>query len=167
MAGEGVGWACASTPGVGTIGLGNIGSEFVRLVRTFGRADSRLRPLRNRRRGGARVELVSLETLLRDSDFVIVNCLLNKETRHLLGARELALMKPTAYLVNCARGGIVDPAALYEALATGRIAGAALDVFELSRPTQPIHCSSSPCHRRPPCHCLDRGNRAGQRHRRL
>jgi phosphoglycerate dehydrogenase-like enzyme len=76
------------------------------------------------------VELVDLATLLRQADFVVINCLLNRETRHLLGARELGLMKPTAFLVNCARGGIIEPHALHAALAERRIAGAALDVFD-------------------------------------
>jgi phosphoglycerate dehydrogenase-like enzyme len=120
---------------VGTIGLGNIGSEFVRLVRPFGpRRILACDPYVTAAAEALGVKLVSLETLMRDSDFVIVNCLLNKDTHHLLGARELALMKPTAYLINCARGGIVEPGALYETLATGRIAGAALDVFEPEPP---------------------------------
>jgi phosphoglycerate dehydrogenase-like enzyme len=67
--------------------------------------------------------------MLRESDFVTVNCPLNAATRGMLGARELALMKPSAYLINCARGAIVDEAALVDALTRGRIAGAGLDVF--------------------------------------
>ena len=67
---------------------------------------------------------------MRESDFVVVACLLNEETRGLVGARELALMKPTAYFINVARGPIVDEKALYETLAARRIAGAGLDVFE-------------------------------------
>jgi phosphoglycerate dehydrogenase-like enzyme len=61
---------------------------------------------------------------------VVVTCLLNEETRGLVGAREIALMKPGAFLVNVARGPVVDEKALYQALAAGRIAGAGLDVFE-------------------------------------
>jgi len=134
--GEGVGLGvCIRDRIVGTIGLGNIGSAFVQLVRTFGpRRILACDPYVTTAPEALGVELVSLETLMRDADFVIVNCLLNKETHHLLGARELGLMKPTAYLVNCARGGIVEPGALYETLATGRIAGAALDVFEPEPP---------------------------------
>jgi len=72
---------------------------------------------------------VSLDELLSQADFVSLHCPLNQHTKNLISARELALMKPTAYLLNTARGGIVDEAALFEALATNRIAGAALDCF--------------------------------------
>lgn len=135
--GENVGLGvCIHNQVVGTIGLGNIGSEFVRLVRPFG--PSQILAHDPYAAAGAAqalgVELVSLETLMQESDFVVVNCLLNKQTYHLLGARELGWMKPTAHLVNCARGGIVDPGALYETLAAKRIAGAALDVFEPEPP---------------------------------
>ena len=80
------------------------------------------------------VELCSLEELVKRSDFVVVACLLNKETRHLLNPARLALMKPTAYLINVARGPIVDEEALIAALRDERIAGAGLDVFEQEPP---------------------------------
>jgi phosphoglycerate dehydrogenase-like enzyme len=73
---------------------------------------------------------VALAELMAQSDFVVVTCLLNEETRGLVGARELALMKPSAYLINVARGPVVDEKALYQALAAQGIAGAGLDVFE-------------------------------------
>jgi D-3-phosphoglycerate dehydrogenase len=135
--GEGVGLGvCIHNRVVGTVGMGNIGSEFLRLVRPFG--PRRILVHDPYATAGAAetlgAELVSLETLMRESDFVVVNCLLNKATYHLLGARELGWMKPTAHLVNCARGGIVDPSALYETLAARKIAGAALDVFEPEPP---------------------------------
>ena len=76
------------------------------------------------------VLLVDFDTLLREADFVSVNCPLSPATRHLVDAAALAKMKPTAFLINTARGPIVDEAALYAALAGKRIAGAALDVFE-------------------------------------
>jgi D-3-phosphoglycerate dehydrogenase / 2-oxoglutarate reductase len=78
----------------------------------------------------AGVTLVELDALLHDSDFVSIHVPLTTETRHLLDARRIALMKPTATLINTARGAIVDEAALIEALQEKRIAGAALDVFE-------------------------------------
>jgi phosphoglycerate dehydrogenase-like enzyme len=83
--------------------------------------------------GGGRP--VRLDALLAESDFVSLHCPLNDETRGLIGERELALMKPTAYLLNTARGGIVDEAALYTVLAESRIAGAALDCFAEEPPT--------------------------------
>jgi glyoxylate reductase len=73
---------------------------------------------------------VPLDDLLRESDFVSVHTPLNKETRHQIGAREFKLMKRTAYLINTARGPIVDEAALVRALQRKQIAGAGLDVFE-------------------------------------
>src|SRR6202007_966737 len=75
-------------------------------------------------------EAVSLEVLLRQADYVLVNCPLTPQTRGLLGKPQFALMKPDAVLINTARGPIGDESALIEALQTGRIAGAALDVFE-------------------------------------
>jgi phosphoglycerate dehydrogenase-like enzyme len=116
----------------GTIGLGNIACEAIRLLRVFdvGRFlafDPYITPERAAQLG---VEAVSLEELLRVSDYVLVNCPLTPQTRGLLGKPQFALMKPDAMLINTARGPIVDESALIDALQTGRIAGAALDVFE-------------------------------------
>jgi D-3-phosphoglycerate dehydrogenase len=77
------------------------------------------------------IQMVTKEELLRQADFVSLNCTLNPTSYHLLGDAEFALMKPTAVVVNTARGPIVDEAALVRALQQGRIAGAALDVFEV------------------------------------
>jgi len=76
------------------------------------------------------ITLVSLPELLRESDFVSVHTLLNKETWHLIGEKEFKQMKPSAYLINTARGAVVDEAALIKALQEKWIAGAGLDVFE-------------------------------------
>jgi phosphoglycerate dehydrogenase-like enzyme len=116
----------------GTIGLGNIASEAIRLLRVFdvGRFlafDPFITPERAAQLG---VEAVSLEELLRLSDYVLVNCPLTPQTRGLLGKPQFALMKSDAMLINTARGPIVDESALIDALQTGRIGGAALDVFE-------------------------------------
>jgi len=116
---------------LGIIGLGNIGREIVRLAEPFGlrvvAADPYLTAA-EAAAGGA--ELVSLERLLREADYVSVNCALTAETHHLLNRERLGWMKPTAYLINTARGPIVEQEALYEALVAGRLAGAGLDVFE-------------------------------------
>lgn len=79
---------------------------------------------------GRNIQSVSLEQLLRQSDFVSLHPLLTPETRHMIGERELALMKPTAYLINVSRGPVVDEGALVRALERNAIAGAALDVYE-------------------------------------
>lgn len=116
---------------LGLIGLGNIGSEVVRLAKPFDlvpiASDPYVAPERAAELG---VRLVDLETLLATADFVVVLCALTPETRHLLNAERLALMKSTAFLISVARGPIVDQAALTEVLRERRIRGAALDVFE-------------------------------------
>ncbi len=117
---------------IGSIGLGNIASEAIRLLRTLDvRRFLAFDPFVSAERASALgVELSSLDNLLRESDYVLVNCPLTAETRGLVGKAQLALMKADAVLINTARGPIVDEAALIEALKEGRIAGAALDVFE-------------------------------------
>ena len=120
---------------LGVIGGGSIGKEILRMAHPFNMqlrvADQYADPLEIEL-CGARV--IPLEQLLREADYVVVACLLNDQTRHLINAANLALMKPSAYLINVARGPIVDEAALIAALQAGRIAGAGLDVFEQEPP---------------------------------
>jgi D-3-phosphoglycerate dehydrogenase len=122
---------------LGLVGLGNIGREVVGLARPFGlrilASDPHVRPDDAENLGAS---LVDLESLLRAADFVAVCCALTAETRHLLDSGRLALLKPTAYLINVSRGSIIDQKALTEALRERRFAGAGLDVFE-DEPIQP------------------------------
>ena len=116
---------------LGSIGVGNIGSELFRLAAPFGMKHLACDPYVTQESvAPLGVKLVDLETLFRESDFLSVNCPLNDETRKLVAARQFSLMKPTAYFINTARGPIVDEKALYEALSGNRIAGAGIDVFE-------------------------------------
>jgi D-3-phosphoglycerate dehydrogenase len=122
---------------LGVVGAGRIGKELLRMARVFDlrllAADPYAEELELRYLGAKKVDL---DALMVQSDFVVVTALLNEETRHLINARQLGYMKPTAYLINVARGPVVDERALYDALSKGRIAGAALDVFE-EEPTPP------------------------------
>jgi phosphoglycerate dehydrogenase-like enzyme len=117
---------------MGTIGLGNIATEAIRLLRPLGLARFlAFDPYATQDRANELdVELVSLDDLLRQSDYLLVNCVLTPETRGLIRERELNLMKPGAVIVNTARGAIIDQESLVRALENGRIRGAALDVFE-------------------------------------
>jgi len=137
-------WLASDLSGktLGLVGLGRIGRSMARMAGAFRMRvlayDPHLAP-------GALPEGVQrceqLEALLEASDAVSVHCVLNAQTRHLLGAAQLARMKPTAVLVNVSRGEIVDEAALLQALAERRIAGAALDVYgrePLSRQGHPL-----------------------------
>jgi phosphoglycerate dehydrogenase-like enzyme len=126
---------------LGLIGVGNIGSEVVRLVKPFEMRVLAFDPYAQPERAASlNVGLTDLDTVLRESDFVSVNCPLTPETRHLIGAREFALMKPSAYFINTARGAIVDQKALTAALQSGQIAGAGIDVFEVEPvpPDEPL-----------------------------
>ena len=116
---------------VGIVGTGNIGAEMARMCNAFGMnviaytfnpSDERAEKLG--------VRFVELDELMADSDVVTIHTKLTPDSEKLIGAHEIGLMKPTAILVNVARGPIVDEAALVEALNAGRLAGAALDVFE-------------------------------------
>jgi phosphoglycerate dehydrogenase-like enzyme len=116
---------------LGLLGAGNIGRELLRLALPFELRRIAADPYVPAEAAAAEgFELVDLETLFRESDFLCVLCPLNEETRGLVSAERLALMKPTACLLSVARGPIVDEAALIEALRERRIAGAAIDVFQ-------------------------------------
>ena len=116
---------------LGSIGVGNIGHELFRLAQPFEMRHIAHDPYADPSKlPGLGVEMVELETIFKEADFVVVNCPLTPETRGLVDAEKLALMKPTAFLINAARGPIVDQAALTAALQEGRIAGAGLDVFD-------------------------------------
>ena len=116
---------------LGSIGVGNIGSELFRLAMPFAMRYLGCDPYVTQQSvAPLGVSLVELDALLRESDFVCVNCPLNEQTRHMMGAHQFSLMKRTAFFVNTARGPIVDEKALYQALSKRTIAGAAIDVFE-------------------------------------
>lgn len=121
---------------LGIIGLGRIGTEVAQLAKGLRMNvianDPMISEDRAERLG---VQLVKLETLLATSDFITIHVSLNATTRGLIGREQLKLVKPTAMLINCARGGIVDEKALYDALEQGLLAGAAVDVFS-QEPTQ-------------------------------
>ena len=120
---------------LGIIGLGTIGACVARRARGFGMSilahDPAPRPDLAAELGA---KYVALDDLLRESDFVTLHCNATPENRNMLGRRELGLMKPTAHLINCARGSLVDEGSLVEALREGSIAGAGLDVFAQEPP---------------------------------
>lgn len=117
------------------IGIGNIGAEVLRMIKPFDmRAiahDPFVTPAQAEAMG---VQLVDMETAFREADVLSVSCPLNDQTRGLVNAERLALMKPTAFLINTARGPVVDQADLTTALKERRIAGAGLDVLETEPP---------------------------------
>lgn len=117
---------------LGLVGLGRIGSEMAKRAKGF---DMKVLYYDAFRREDLEqslgVQYVDLDTLLRESDFVSLHTPLTEQTRHLIGARELGMMKPTAILINSSRGPVIDQKALYEALRDRKIAHAGLDVFEV------------------------------------
>lgn len=120
---------------LGVIGMGRIGSQVVKRAKSFGMNVLVHDPYISRETADEMgVEIVDLETLLKKSDIITIHVPLTPETRYLISDRELDMMKDTAFIINCARGGIVDEKALYNALNEGRIGGAALDVFEEEPP---------------------------------
>jgi phosphoglycerate dehydrogenase-like enzyme len=139
-----LGWAarldCIGTGLVGrtmaSIGIGNIGGEMFRLLKPFEMRlvahDPYADPARAAELG---VELVGLHEAFEQADFLAFNCPLNDGTRGIGGKDNIARMKPSAYLINTSRGPVVDQSALYDALVQGRLAGAAIDVFDPEPPS--------------------------------
>jgi D-3-phosphoglycerate dehydrogenase / 2-oxoglutarate reductase len=120
---------------LGVLGLGRIGSEVARRALGFRMHVITFDPYLTREAAARHgVEAVELDELLARSDFITVHAPLTGDTRYLLGEEELARVKPGVRIINCARGGIVDEAALAGAIRAGRVAGAALDVFEREPP---------------------------------
>ena len=116
---------------LGLVGAGGIGQEIMRLARPFFSQMLAADPHADATSvGSLGCELVSLEQLLGTADFIVVCCQLTPETRHLINAARISMMKPSAYLINMARGPVLDEAALIVALNAKTIAGAGLDVFE-------------------------------------
>ncbi len=124
---------------LGIVGLGNIGREVARIGVAFGmKVIAWSQNLTKEKASAAGATLVDKQTLFREADVVTVHLVLSGRTRGLIGVPEFALMKPTARFVNTSRGPIVDEAALIEALQARRIAGAAVDVFDVE-PLPPDH----------------------------
>ena len=116
---------------LGVVGAGRIGKELLRMARMFDMKLLAADPYVNDiELGYVGARKVDLPTLMREADYVAVCCLLNEQTRHLIGAVQFAQMKRSGYFINVARGPIVDEAALISALRSGQLSGAALDVFE-------------------------------------
>ena len=116
---------------LGVVGVGNIGREIFKLAQPFGMKLLGCDPnIPQSSVASLGVSMVDKDTLLKQSDYISINTLLDNTTRGLIGAREFALMKPSAYFINTARGPVVVESALIDALRNHRIAGAAIDVFE-------------------------------------
>lgn len=117
---------------LGVIGVGNVGKAVIRRaaafgMKTLGNDIVDIDPSFLKETG---TEMISKETLLKTADFISLNCDLNPTSLHLIGEKELALMKPSAYIINTSRGPVIDEKALIKALKKKKIAGAAMDVFE-------------------------------------
>lgn len=120
---------------LGIIGLGRIGTEVAKRAKAFGMTVLAYDPfLTEERAKKLGVTHATIDDICRQADFITVHTPLTKETRHIISSREFMKMKDGVRIINCARGGIIDEKALYEAILTGKVAGAALDVFEIEPP---------------------------------
>ncbi len=118
---------------LGVVGVGDVGKAVLRRAKGFGMRllGTDIKPIDPDFVTDVGLEECDLETLLRTADFISLNCDLNSSSRHLMNAEQFALLKPTAILINTARGPVVDESALVAALQSKRLAGAGLDVFEV------------------------------------
>jgi len=120
---------------LGVVGLGRIGSEVARRARAMGMKIMGYDPyISSEQAEKMGVDMVAFEDLLKQSDFITLHLPLGSSTHHLIGEKEIAMLKPDVRIVNCARGGLIDEDALCSALQDGKVAGAALDVFEQEPP---------------------------------
>jgi D-3-phosphoglycerate dehydrogenase len=118
---------------LGIIGTGRIGRELAKKALALGMKVIGYDPYVEKTED---IEMVDMDTLLKESDYISIHTPLTSETHHLIGRKEFEKMSPNAILINCARGGVVDEEALIEALETGKIKGAGLDVFEIEPPQE-------------------------------
>jgi D-3-phosphoglycerate dehydrogenase len=120
---------------LGVVGVGRIGVEVARRAQSFGMTVLGFDPfLTSARSQQLQIEAVTVEQILERADFITLHTPLTNETHHLIDAAALAKMRPGAVIINCARGGIIDEDALFEALSSGRLGGAGLDVYEVEPP---------------------------------
>ncbi|MCR4829029.1 MAG: hydroxyacid dehydrogenase [Bacteroidales bacterium] len=124
---------------VGVVGTGAIGTATARLLQAFGCRVVAYNRSEHDDIKAMGIPYLPLDTLLAESDIVTLHVPMTPETKHLIGARELTLMKPSAILINTARGNVMDIAAVAEALNAGRLAGAGVDVFEQEPPLPTDH----------------------------
>lgn len=135
---------------VGVVGTGAIGTAAIRLLLAFGCRVIAYSRTRRPEVEGLGVHYTGLDSLMRESDIVTLHVPLNDSTKHLIGREQIALMKPSAILINTARGNVADIPALAEALREGRIAGAGIDVYEGEPPLPADH----PLLQAPNCVCV-------------
>lgn len=119
---------------IGIIGMGAIGQRVARILKAFGCTIKAVKRDKHPLESELNIEYTAMDKLLKESDIVSLHCPLNDSTRGLIGAEELSLMKSDAFLINTARGPVVDEKALVLALKSGQIAGAGLDVFDVEPP---------------------------------
>ena len=122
---------------LGIVGLGKIGTEVAKRAQSFGMRIIAYDPfLSTERAQQLDIQLTDLPTIYKEADFITVHVPLNNDTKHMIGAKEIATMKNGVRLINCARGGIIDEQALAQGIKDGKVAGAAIDVFEEEPPAK-------------------------------